>query len=256
VCIVDDEELARRGIRARLQSHDDVTIVAECANGREAVTAIREHDPDLVFLDVQMPGLDGFDVVETIGTEAMPVVVFVTAYDEYALRAFSAHALDYILKPLDEERFRDTLDRARQRVAEQAAGQMEGRLADLMADRRAPEASESDPPERFVVKSQGRVRFVETDEIVWIEAAGDYVRLHTRDGTHLVRKTMKEMEAELDGSTFLRIHRSTIIRAGEVEEMRPYGSNNEYVVVLSDGSQRKLSRTYYDDVNEFFDGGL
>jgi two-component system LytT family response regulator len=257
-CIVDDEELARRGIRSRLSSHDDISVVAECESGREAVEAIQSRDLDLVFLDVQMPGLDGFDVIDAVGTDAMPVVIFVTAYDEHALRAFDVHALDYLLKPLDEERFSEALDHARARIAEQEAGQFEDRLSDLLSgldDNGQPEPEDA-PNDRFVVKSGGRVQFVKTENIEWVEAAGDYVQLHTADKKHLLRKTMKEMEDALPSGQFLRIHRSTIVNVDCLQEMRPYGSNNEYTVVLKDGTKRRLSRTYRDEVDEFFDGAL
>jgi two-component system LytT family response regulator len=257
VCIVDDEELARRGIRSRLSSYDDIDVVAECASGREAVDVVQTRDLDLVFLDVQMPGLDGFDVIDTVGLDAMPVVIFVTAYDEHALRAFQVHALDYLLKPLDEERFAEALGHARARIAEQNAGQFEDRLADILAALReespTPENSSTD---RFVAKTGGRVRFVKAEEIQWVEAAGDYVKLHTDATMHLIRKTMKEMEVALDGDQFLHIHRSTIVNVDFVREMRPYGANNEYTVILEDGTTRRLSRTYRDAVDAFFDGAL
>ena len=257
-CIVDDEELARRGIRSRLSHHDDVDVVAECESGREAVEAIRSGDFDLVFLDVQMPGLDGFDVIDEVGVKAMPVVIFVTAYNEHALRAFDVHALDYLLKPLDEERFAEALDHARARIAEQHAGEFENKLARLLSGLDDNEQSESAdvPNERFVVKSGGRVQFVKAEDIQWVEAAGDYVQLHTADKKHLLRKTMKEMEAALDDDQFLRIHRSTIVNVDCLQEMRPHGSNTEYTVVLEDGTERKLSRTYRDEVDDFFDGAL
>jgi two-component system LytT family response regulator len=258
-CIVDDEELARRGIRSRLSSHDDVSVVAECESGREAVDAIRAHDLDLVFLDVQMPGLDGFDVIDAVGVDAMPVVIFVTAYDEHALRAFDVHALDYLLKPLDEERFTEALNRARTRIAEQDAGQFEDKLAGLLSglDDEAPSVpEEGGPTDRFVVKTGGRVRFVKAEAVQWVEAAGDYVQLHTADKKHLLRKTMTQMEDALPPDQFLRIHRSTIVNVDFLREMRPYGSNGEYTAVLKDGTKRKLSRTYRDEVDSFFDGAL
>ncbi|HHP7239942.1 LytR/AlgR family response regulator transcription factor [Longibacter sp.] len=254
-CIVDDEELARRGVRSRLSSHADITVTAECTSGREAVEALRTKDLDLVFLDVQMPGLDGFDVIEAVGPDAMPVTIFVTAYDEYALRAFDVHALDYLLKPLDEERFAEALDHARSRIAEQAAGEFGERLAALVS-KTDPEEADEGPTDRFVVKSGGRVTFVKAANVQWVEAAGDYVQLHTDENKHLLRKTMKEMEAALDPDQFLRIHRSTIVNVDYLQEMRPYGSNNEYTVVLKDGTRRKLSRTYRGEVDEFFDGAL
>jgi two-component system LytT family response regulator len=257
-CIVDDEELARRGIRSRLSGHDDITVAAECESGREAVEAIQTHDLDLVFLDVQMPGLDGFDVIDEVGTDAMPVVIFVTAYDEHALRAFDVHALDYLLKPLDEERFTEALAHARARIAEQDAGQFEDRLSDLLSglDGNGLPGPENAPRDRFVVKSGGRVRFVKTEAVEWVEAAGDYVQLHTADQKHLLRETMTEMEEALPPDQFLRIHRSTIVNVDFLREMRPYGSNGEYTAILCDGTERKLSRTYRDNVDAFFDGAL
>ena len=263
VGIVDDEALARRGIRSRLSRHGDVTVAAECKSGREAVAALRDGDLDLVFLDIQMPGLDGFDVIEAIGPEEMPVVIFVTAYDEHALRAFDVHALDYLLKPLDEERFQEALGRARSRIAEREAGELETRLTRLLSSLDEETAAEPDraasgeePVARFVVKSGGRVRFVKTDAIEWVEAAGDYVTLHTADRAHLLRTTMKEMEAALPTDRFVRIHRSTIIRVDAVQELRPYGANNEYIVMLRDGSERKLSRTYRSAVEAVVTGEL
>ena len=257
-CIVDDEELARRGIRSRLSSHDDIAVVAECESGREAVDAIQSRDLDLVFLDVQMPGLDGFDVIDAVGADAMPVVIFVTAYDEHALRAFDVHALDYLLKPLDEERFSEALAHARARLAEQEAGEFEDRLSDLLSglDENGTPEPEDASSDRFVVKSGGRVQFVKTEDIEWVEAAGDYVQLHTADKKHLLRKTMKEMADALPSEQFLRIHRSTIVNVDCLQEMRPYGSNGEYIAILDDGTKRKLSRTYRDEVDAFFDGAL
>jgi two-component system LytT family response regulator len=256
VCIVDDEELARRGVRSRLTRHEDVVVKAECKSGREAVDALRTDSFDLVFLDVQMPGLDGFDVIDKVGAEAMPVVIFVTAYDEHALRAFDVHALDYLLKPLDEERFTEALDHARARIADQEAGQFEEKVTHLLSGVDQQEASEDATKERFTVKSGGRVRFVDSKAIQWVEAAGDYVQLHTAGSKHLLRKTMKEMKQALDADQFLRIHRSTIVNVDFLKEMRPYGANGEYTVVLKDGIERKLSRTYRDEVDAFFDGAL
>jgi two-component system LytT family response regulator len=257
--IVDDEELARRGIRSRVRRMDGLSIARECENGREAVDAIRACDPDLVFLDVQMPGLDGFDVIDALGPDQMPVVIFVTAYDQYALRAFDAHALDYLLKPLDEERFREAVERARERVAEREAGAFGDRLQALLSEVEgdaSDSATESDAcPDRFVIKTGGRVTFVDADAICWVEAAGDYVRLHTPEKSHLLRETMSGMEDQLDPDRFLRIHRSTIVNTDCLKELRPYG-NSEHIVVLEDGTELKQSRTYRDALSEFFDGAV
>ena len=258
-CIVDDEELARRGIRSRLAGRTDLEIVAECTSGRDAVDAIAEHAPDLVFLDVQMPGLDGFDVIDAVGPEQMPVVIFVTAYDEHALRAFDVHALDYLLKPIDKERLHEAIDRARSRVMQQHNSQLGDRLTSLLdavtAGELADEGASGDITERFVIKTGGRITFVDADAVHWVEAAGDYVRLHASEKVHLLRETMGGMEDRLDPERFLRIHRSTIINTEQLKELRPYG-NSEYIVVLEDGTELKLSRTYRDALDDFFDGAL
>lgn len=251
--IVDDEELARRGLRARLERIPRVEIMGEATSGREAVDMIRSASPDLVFLDIQMPGLDGFDVVEAIGADAMPSVIFVTAYDEHALRAFEVHALDYLLKPLDEERLQEAVERCRAHVGQAGAGMTE-RLSALLQEV-DPKHTDPDPTaasRRFVIKTGGRIRFVDVDDLNYIEAAGDYVRLHTSEKVHLLRETMSGMTDRLP-DTFLRIHRSTIVNTERMEELRPYG-NSEFIVVLDTGEELKLSRSYRDDLADFFDG--
>jgi len=251
--IVDDEELARRGLRARLERIPRVEIMGEATSGREAVDMIRNASPDLVFLDIQMPGLDGFDVVEAIGADAMPSVIFVTAYDEHALRAFEVHALDYLLKPLDEQRLQEALERCRAHVGQVRAGMAE-RLSALLQEV-DPQHSSPDPAaasRRFVIKTGGRIRFVDVADLNHIEAAGDYVRLHTSEKVHLLRETMSGIMDRLP-DTFLRIHRSTIVNAERIEELRPYG-NSEFIVVLDTGDELKLSRSYRDDLADFFDG--
>lgn len=254
--IVDDEELARRGLRTRLERIGDVEVAAECASGREAIEAIREAGPDLVLLDIQMPGLDGFDVIEEIGAEKMPHVVFVTAYDEHALRAFEVHAIDYLLKPIDQDRLQSAVERCRALIGHPGATDVRSRLSALLQE---IDPSVADPPpsatsEQFVIKTGGRIRFVDADDVDWVEAAGDYVRLHTGDKVHLLRETMSTMEDRLSDN-FLRIHRSTIVNVERIKELRPYG-NSEYIVVLNDGTERKLSRTYRDDLADYFDGKI
>jgi len=248
VLVVDDEPLARRGIHARLGRMADVEIVGECASGREAVDAIRGLSPDLVFLDVQMPGLDGFGVVEAVGAERMPVVVFVTAYDQHALRAFEARALDYLLKPIDDERFEQAVARARARVAERRESAVGRRLA-------AAPAAPAAPLERILVRSGGRVLLVAADEVDWIEAAGDYLRLHVGPARHLLRETMGALEARLDPRRFVRIHRSTIVNVSRIRELQPY-FNREYVVLLRDGTRLKLSRGYRERLELLLGGEL
>ena len=263
--IVDDEPLARRGIRARLERAGGYSVVAECASGREAIGAIREHAPSVVFLDVQMPGVDGFGVIDEIGADRMPVVIFVTAYDTHALRAFEAHAFDYLLKPIDDDRFAIALARTHRRVVEREESEVARRLAALMNDlrpaidaangtqpRRA-DASEpaAAPPNRIVIRDRDRVLFVDVNDIEWIGADGDYVRIHTGGKSHLVRDTMAAMEQRLDPSTFARIHRSAIVNVSRIRELRPYTSR-EYAVILRDGTRLRLSRRYRDRLRVHF----
>ena len=218
--IVDDEPLGRRGVRVRLARVEGVEVVCECASGHEAVAAIAEHAPDVVFLDVQMPGLDGFGVVEAVGPDAMPTTVFVTAFDRHALRAFEAQALDYLTKPIDDERFERALDRARRRVVERRDGALGRRVSAALGagglpDRPAP------PEPRFLADHGGRVAVVRREDVDWVEAAGDYVRLHADGRAHLLRETMGRMEDRLGGAPFVRVHRSTIVNVDRVRELRP-----------------------------------
>lgn len=236
--IVDDEPLARERVRMMLDAHPDMTVVGECGDGRQAITAIRAHRPDLVFLDVQMPGLDGFGVLRELQHEPLPYVVFVTAYDQYALKAFEVHALDYVLKPFNAERFGQALDRARSTLARDDAGSLDRqRLRDLVSS----VAAEQREKQRLVVRSSGRVFFVKVDDIDWIEAEGNYVRLHLGSQSHLLRETMKGMENVLDPSAFFRIHRSTIVNADRIRELQPL-FHGEYAVILRDGTRLVASR--------------
>jgi two-component system LytT family response regulator len=247
--IVDDEPAARDGMRHLLRGDPDVVLAGECANGREAAAAIVEGMPDLVFLDVQMPELDGFGVLREVRNTHLPAVVFVTAYDQYALRAFEVHALDYLLKPFTDERFRESLERAKQQVRQGRLSELSGRLAALVDSYLAPQAP---PPagalagrylERLVIKSGGRVTLLRANEIEWIDAEGDYARIHVGKAWHLLRETMKNLEAQLDPARFVRIHRSTIVNLEKVKELQPF-FRGEYVVVLHSGVTLKLSRGY------------
>lgn len=238
--IVDDEPLARERVRMMLGTHDDVAVVGEYGDGQQAIDAIRLHRPDLVFLDVQMPRVDGFGVLRALEGEVMPYVVFVTAYDQYALKAFEVHALDYVLKPFNAERFAQALQRARAAIAsrnEQEAGVDKDRLRSLVASLTAEQREK----QRIVVKSSGRVFFVKVDDIDWIEAEGNYVRLHMGAQSHLLRETMKGMESVLDASQFIRIHRSTIVNADRIRELQPL-FHGEYAVILRDGTRLVASR--------------
>ena len=258
--VVADEPLARRGIRARLAHAEGVDVVGECDSGPAAVEVIRRVAPDLVFLDVQMPGLDGFGVVQQVGADRMPMVVFVTAYHAHALRAFEVHALDYLLKPIDDERFARAVERARQAVAERRDGALGRRLSAMLAEWASARGSSGEETAdssaqpgaalarhraRVLVKDRGRVVLLDEDEVDWIEADGDYVRVHARGKGHLIRETLTAAEARLTGSRFVRIHRSSIVNVGRIRELRPL-PNRDYVVVLRDGTQLKLSRSYSD----------
>ena len=243
--IVDDERLARKRIRSLLKNERDVEVVGECADGAEALAAIRKQSPDLVFLDVQMPEMDGFQVLQEVGGDRMPAVVFVTAYDKYALRAFEVHALDYLLKPFDEDRFGEALRRAKEQVLGGSNGELHDRLIALIEHLRSGERY----VDRLLVKASGRVLFLKTEDIDWIEAAGNYVRLHVGRESHLLRETMNTIETRLDPAHFLRIHRSTIVNLDRIKEMQPWFSG-EYVVLLKDGTELRLSRGYRDKFDE------
>ncbi len=249
--VVDDETLARERVLTLLQQEVDVEVVGECSDGGQAVTAIQEQSPDLVFLDVQMPGCDGFEVLKHISPDRMPTVIFVTAYDEYALRAFEVHALDYLLKPFGKDRFQETLRHAREALEARRAGDLGRRLLAMVQDIKP----EPQRVERLVVKSGGRVFFLRTDEIDWIEAAGNYVRLHLGQESHLFRETMNRMEARLDPQRFARIHRSRIVNTERIKELQPW-FNGDHVVVLRDGTRLTLSRLYKDKLQQRLGKGV
>jgi two-component system, LytTR family, response regulator len=244
--IVDDERAARDGIRHLLAADPEIVVAGECSNGREAAAAIRDTAPDLVFLDVQMPELDGFGVLREVGAERAPAVVFVTAFDQYALRAFDVHALDYLLKPFTDDRFRQSLERAKQLVRQGRLGELSRKLAALL-EQDEPAPTRARFLDRLVVKSGGKVTLLPVGEIEWIDAEGDYVRIHVGKTWHLLRETMKNLEDQLDGARFVRIHRSTIVNLEKVKELQPF-FRGEYVVVLHNGTTLKLSRGYRDNL--------
>ena len=242
--------------------------MAECSSGREAVTAIRDHVPSVVFLDVQMPGIDGFGVIREIGADRMPIVIFVTAYDTHALRAFEAHALDYLLKPIDDDRFAAAVERARRRVAEREESAVARRLVALMQEVGAAAEGSHEPlpahsdasrpapvPSRIVIRDRERVLLIDVNDIDWVGADGDYVRIHAAGKSHLLRETMASMEERLDSSTFVRIHRSAIVNVERIRELRPY-SSREYSVILRDGTRLRLSRRYRDRLRTHLGGEL
>lgn len=264
--IVDDESLAREALLVMLNDDPEMEVISECRNGKEAVTVIRQQSPDIVFLDIQMPEMDGFQVVEEVGAKRMPVTVFVTAYDKYALRAFEAHALDYLLKPFDHDRFNTALQRAKSFVQQQKLGEIGESLFAVLqdmklktgespseADNRKPElAAQKEPIDRVVIKSSGRIYFLKIEEIDWVEGAGDYLSLHSGSQTHLIRETMGNFQAKLNPRKFLRIHRSTIVNIERIKDIRPL-FKGEYVVTLTTGNRLKSSRGYRRELQSLLD---
>ncbi len=257
--LVDDEPLARRGLALRLARHADIEIIGEAGNGREAFFAISEHVPDLMFLDVQMPGVDGFELLRAIPASQMPITIFATAYDEYAIKAFEASAIDYLLKPIDDERLDSAVERVRRALAVREAddhrarllrllGNVSGRpeltLEEALAD---ADGSARSLDDRLSIKDSGRIVRVPLNDILWIDAAGDYMCVHTPGDTHVLRATMRELESRLDPRRFQRIHRSTIVNVARVRELRSH-LNGEYFLVLDSGQELKLSRSYKDKV--------
>jgi two-component system LytT family response regulator len=241
VLIVDDEPLARDGVRLHLENEPDTLVVGESENGEEAVEHIQTLNPDLVFLDVQMPGLDGFGVVEAIGADRMPVTIFCTAYDQFALRAFDAHAIDYVLKPFDPDRFRRSVERARNQIRGRKRSEVEDRLSAMLGELRG----RRDFLERIVVRSGGRILILRVEDIDWLEAASNYVRIHAGGRQYLLRDTMSNLEARLDPDQFVRIHRSTIVRLDRIKELEPL-FQGDYVLILEDGTRLTSSRGYRD----------
>jgi len=258
--LVDDESLAIQGLKLRLEAHEDVEIVETCTNGREAIRAIKTHKPDLVFLDIQMPGFDGFSVVQGVMEVEPPLFIFVTAYSDHALRAFEAQAVDYLMKPVDEQRLADALDRTRQRLLEKRNVAEVERLREVLAEV-APEsmpdmAAESEAPassryEKLInIKDRGQIFRIDVDTIERIDAAGDYMCIYTADNSLILRETMKDLEKRLDPRNFQRIHRSTIVNLSQVRQVKPH-TNGECFLVLESGSQVKVSRSYRDVVARF-----
>src|SRR5262245_35836046 len=241
VVIVDDEELGRDRIQSLVEQQADVELVGVCADGTSAVETIERTQPDLVFLDVQMPGMDGFEVIENLDATHLPAVVFVTAHDGHAIRAFEIHALDFLLKPFDQTRFEKALERARTSIVAKKGPAIDSRIVSLLEELR----EERKYPERLIVKSSGRVFFVRTEEIDWVEASGNYVKVHTKNEAHLLRESMKNMEAKLDPKIFVRIHRSAIVNIDRIKELEPW-FHGEYIVIMRDGTRLTASRVFSD----------
>ncbi|EZP48810.1 MULTISPECIES: LytR/AlgR family response regulator transcription factor [Sphingomonas] len=257
--LVDDEPLAIQGLELRLQAHDDIEIIEKCSNGREAIRAIKTHKPDLVFLDIQMPGFDGFSVVQGLMEVEPPLFVFVTAYSDHALRAFEAQAVDYLMKPVEEARLADTIERVRQRLSEKRGVEEVEKLKEVLAEH-APEAAadmvEGDAVsanrfEKLInIKDRGQIFRVDVDTIERIDAAGDYMCIYTADNTLILRETMKDLEKRLDPRRFQRVHRSTIVNLDLVKQVKPH-TNGECFLVLNSGANVKVSRSYRDVVARF-----
>ncbi|RMH19114.1 MAG: DNA-binding response regulator [Acidobacteria bacterium] len=250
--IVDDEPLARDKLRGFLQGEDDVEIVAECGDGKSAVTEIEKLRPDLVFLDVQMPELDGFEVIESLDLDPLPKIVFTTAYDRYALKAFEVHALDYLLKPFDRERFNEALELVRDAIAHRKIDGMRDQLMALLEDL---DRKRSRYRDRLVIKSSGRVVFLKVADIDWVDAAGNYVKLHAKGESHLLRETMNRLERKLDPNLFLRIHRSTIVNLERIKELQQQ-FHGDYLVILKNGQRLTLSRSYREKLQQLLGKNL
>jgi two-component system LytT family response regulator len=256
--LVDDEKLAIQGLQLRLEAFPDVEIIDTCANGREAIRKIKTEKPDLVFLDIQMPGFDGFSVVKGVMEIEPPLFVFVTAYQEHAIRAFEANAVNYLMKPVDQDKLADTLDRVRTRLAEKRSAEEAEKLKEVLAEV-APDAVENMPDdeesagryEKLInVKDRGQIFRVDVDKIEHIEAAGDYMCIYTGDNSLILRETMKDLERRLDPRVFQRVHRSTIVNLDLVRQVKPH-TNGECFLVLESGAQVKVSRSYRDVVARF-----
>jgi two-component system LytT family response regulator len=248
--IVDDMLLARKRVRRYLSADPELEIVGECADGQAAVAAIENLSPDLLFLDVQMPELDGFGVLEAIGAKRMPTVIFVTAYDQFALRAFEVHALDYLLKPFDRERVRKALERAKAQLRHRDSNVLDERLQALLKDLK----TDSRYLKRLAVKTAGRTVFLLAKEIDWIESAGNYLKLHAGRESHLLRERMSQLETRLDPAKFVRIHRSTLVNIDRIREMQPL-FNGDQLITLRDGKQLTMSRTYRDKLLSLLEQG-
>ena len=262
VIIVDDEELARQGLALRLAEFDEVEILAQCAGAKEAIAAVAEFEPDVLFLDIQMPGMNGFEMIEEIQADILPLIVFVTAYDAYAIDAFRVHAVDYLLKPVEKERLVDAVATARSHRQQRRAAEDKQRLMDLVisvtgksevaVDEMLESNQQSDEAlDRLAIKDGAEVTFVPVKDIDWIDAAGDYMCVHVGSDTHIMRTTMKQLESRLDPRVFQRVHRSTIVNLERVEKLSSH-INGEFHLILRGGATLKMSRSYKDKVKHFF----
>ncbi len=244
--VVDDEPLARERLRTFLANEPGVTVIAECQNGDEAIIAVRRDHPDLLFLDVQMPGMNGFEVLQKLNGSTPPAVIFTTAHDQYAVQAFEVHAVDYLLKPFDRQRLRLSLERARTRAATAKPDDLQTKLAAMLEDMKAGARQ----PERIPVKSNGKVTFVRIPEIDWIASADNYVELHVGNHSHLIRETMNSIATRLPAEQFIRVSRTSIVNLARVKELQPL-FHGEYTITLTTGARVTLSRSYRDQLPRF-----
>ena len=249
--VVDDESLARERLCDMLAADPQIQIIAECSNGQEAIEAIQLHSPDLVFLDVEMPGIDGFGVLEALPPESIPTTIFVTAYDQYAVRAFEVYALDYLLKPFDQERFEKALARAKTHISSQRTDSLSQQILSALEEIKTRPVH----LERLVIKMNGHVFFIKAEEIDWLEAEGNYVRLHAGKESYLLRDTISALESQLDPKKFIRVHRSAIVNIDRITELQPW-FHGEYRIILTEGVQLTLSRTYREKLHELLGRSL
>lgn len=262
--VVDDESLARKGLSVRLEDFPEVQVLDACQSGRQALEAVKAHQPQLMFLDIQMPGMNGFEVLREIRQQQlpMPLVVFVTAYDQYAIKAFEVRAIDYLLKPVDHERLQKAIDRTMSTIEQQQQQQQQDKLINLVADATGEDCEDilkrlasgedlsgSRYPEHIAIKESGEITRVAINAIEWVDAAGDYMCIHAQNETHILRRTMKELEQELNPQRFQRIHRSAIVNMAHVEKLCSR-QNGEYHLILRNGKQLKVSRSYKDRIKK------
>jgi two-component system, LytTR family, response regulator len=245
--IADDEHLARKKLRLLLGSEPGVQVVAECENGQQTIDAVRTHKPDLLLIDVRMPDLDGFQVLEQIGADEMPVVVFTTAYDQFAIRAFEAHALDYLLKPFEGERLHHAIERARLEILKSHDRDLTSRILDLLSKKTEPKTESRQVDDRMVIRAGGKVVFLDVKEIDWIEAAANYVKLNVGKDSYLLREGIGSVSERLDPDRFIRIHRSAIVNVRKIKELQPCESG-EYIAVLKNGKELSCSRGYRNEL--------
>ncbi len=245
--IVDDEPLARERIRSLLQGEKEVAVIAECANGKEALAVLKEHPVDLIFLDIQMPEMDGVRMLENIPPEQLPFVIFTTAFDSFAVKAFELNALDYLLKPFTKKRFLDSLSRVRQRLSSDDKDLYLSQMLDTIRS----VAEKQEYSDKLIVKTDGRVRFIPASEILWIESDANYLKLHTQKEAIMIRETLTNLSKKIDPAKFLRLHRTVIVNTEHIKELKPW-FNDEYVAILRNGTQLPIGRTYKKSVNEFF----